>query len=91
MGYTIYFKTEVSKWNELKGFLVEICHNIGFDIEVREDEIIVQPQFQKVEPLIIRKKGKSSVKTYGLEPYTSLYRLILYSLALFGSVGISED
>jgi len=91
VGYTIYFKTEISRWNELKEFLVKTCHGIGFYVKVQKDSIIINPGFSKVEPLIIMKKGSNAVKTYGLEPYTSLYKLILYSLSSFGSVEIFED
>ncbi len=91
MGYTIYFKTEISKWRELEEFLREVCAALGFEIGVQGEQILITPASPAVEPLIIKRRGTSSVKTYRIEPYTALYKMIIYSLCSFGSVEVSED
>ncbi|AFN04295.1 hypothetical protein PFDSM3638_07610 [Pyrococcus furiosus DSM 3638] len=92
MGYTIYYKTNVDKWEGAIAFLSRVCKGLRWNFKIRaRGDVIIIPDFKKVEILVIPKKGSGFVKTYGIEPYTTLYLLILHSLNAFGSVEIIED
>ncbi|WP_048056061.1 hypothetical protein [Pyrococcus sp. ST04] len=89
MGYTVYYKTKIDKWREFIKLIERISGGLGIEIKIRENEVILKGE--DVEELRIKKEGYSSVKTYGREPYTSIYLLILYSISSFGSVEVWED
>ncbi|AFK22815.1 hypothetical protein Py04_1241 [Pyrococcus sp. ST04] len=85
----MYYKTKIDKWREFIKLIERISGGLGIEIKIRENEVILKGE--DVEELRIKKEGYSSVKTYGREPYTSIYLLILYSISSFGSVEVWED
>ena len=90
MGYTIYYRVSIKEHEKACAFVKRICSGLNWDCEVNEEEIIIKPVTEEVEPLII-KNGRGFVKTYKREPYTSIYLLLLSSLSAFGSVEVSDD
>ncbi|WP_048053372.1 hypothetical protein [Pyrococcus horikoshii] len=91
MGYSIYYKIEISNWKKMITLINRICDGLGFELIVSHDRVIIDPELGNIESLIIPKKGYGSVKTFGIEPITTIYLLILYSLSSFGSVEVWED
>ncbi|WP_457741962.1 TonB-dependent receptor [Thermococcus sp.] len=91
MGYTIYYKVYVRRWREFIVLIRRACSGLGLRISVRNGEVMIIPNCGKVEPLRIPKKGEGFVKTNLVEPYHSVYTLILYSISSFGDVSVWED
>lgn len=91
MGYTIYYKTTVDRWEEFVSFVERVCYGLGYSVEKDEDALIVIPECSLVEPLIIERNGRGFVKTNLIEPCHTIYLLILHSVAAFGSVSVLED
>ncbi len=91
MGHTLYYKYACERWGELKRFLQEISRGIGLDISEGDELVVIHSPYPTVEPLLIRKSGEEFVKTNKIEPYHSIYKLIIYSLAFFGSLEVWED
>ncbi|MFA4663087.1 hypothetical protein [Pyrococcus kukulkanii] len=89
MGYTIYYRVRITKWSEFVKFIERICHGLGMELELSNDSVMIKGE--SVESLLIPAKGEGFVKTYGKEPVTSIYLLILYSASAFGSVLVWED
>ncbi len=91
MGHTIYYKTEVSKWEEFEGFLKRVCMGLGYGVESQGDAVLIFPNCEAVEPLRVERKGEGFAKTNLIEPCHSVYLLMLHSVASFGSVAVWED
>ncbi|WP_048146679.1 hypothetical protein [Pyrococcus abyssi] len=91
MGYSIYYKTSIREWDKFIIFIDRVSQGLGLNVDLLEDEVIIYPGLERVEPLRIPRKGYGSVKTFGIEPITSIYLLFLYSLSSFGSVEVWED
>ncbi|MDI3475305.1 MAG: hypothetical protein PWQ79_615 [Thermococcaceae archaeon] len=91
MGHTIYYNTEIRRWEDFKKFLKRIARGLGYSLLPEKEWIILVPDSDGVEPLKIKKSGAHSAKTYLREPYHSIYLLILYSASAFGSVEVWED
>ncbi|AEC52834.1 hypothetical protein PNA2_1920 [Pyrococcus sp. NA2] len=72
-------------------FLDRICLGLGFNLEIFDNEVLVDPKVNDVEKLLIPRIGFGCVKTFEKEPITSIYLLILYSLSSFGLVKVWED
>ncbi len=88
MGYTIYYRIKLDEPERAFRFIERACRGLGMECELEEERIIIK--CPSVEPLII-KNGEGFAKTYGREPCTSLYLLLLLSLSAFGSVELWED
>ncbi|MCD6373074.1 MAG: TonB-dependent receptor [Thermococcus sp.] len=91
MGHTLYYKYACGRWEDLKKFLREISEGLSLEVSEEEELVIINSPHPGVEALIIRKSGEEFVKTNKIEPYHSLYRLIIHSLAFFGSLEVWED
>lgn len=89
MGHTIYYHLELKEPGRAFRFIEKVCRGLNLEYGLLEGEIIVRCS-PNVEPLVI-KNGKGFAKTYGREPCTSLYLLLLLSLSSFGSVELWED
>ncbi len=88
MGYTIYYRIKLDEHERAFRFIERVCRGLGMECELEGEEIRIT--CPSVEPLII-KNGEGFAKTYGREPCTSLYLLLLLSLSAFGSVELWED
>jgi len=91
VGHTLYYRTDVEKWDEFKGFVERTAHGIGYGVRVLEDSVVLSPGSPLVEPLVIERRGGGFAKTNLVEPHHSIYLLILHSIAFFGSVELWED
>ncbi|ASJ16870.1 hypothetical protein A3L04_07180 [Thermococcus chitonophagus] len=89
MGYTIYYRVEITRWSEFVKFIKRICRGLGIGFELSGSYVVVTGE--EAESLVIPPSGEGFVKTYGREPITSIYLLILYSISAFGSVLVWED
>jgi len=91
MGHTIYYRLAIEEWEKAVEFIHRVGEGIGLEVKGGKTLLVVKPQNERIEPLTISRKINGFAKTYGLEPYTSLYLLILYSLSVFGSSEVWED
>ncbi|WP_461864200.1 TonB-dependent receptor [Thermococcus sp.] len=91
MGYSIYYHTKVERWDDFRRFIETVCNGIGLDLSFVGDSILISPECRFVESLMIHRSGEGSVKTNRVEPYHSLYLLVLHSISSFGSVEVWED
>ncbi|AEH24753.1 hypothetical protein [Pyrococcus yayanosii] len=91
MGHTLYYKTRIERWGELRAFLRRICRGLGYEVKEEDSTLTILPECPRVEPLSIPRRGFGFAKTNLVEPYHSLYLLILHSLCSFGSVEVWED
>lgn len=91
MGYTIYYKISLRDENKMLRVLKPIINELGFEIYEKEGIIVIKPDHDYVEPLIIKNGEWMSVKTYKREPCTAIYKLILLSFSSFGSVEVFDD
>ncbi|RLF74551.1 hypothetical protein DRN43_04390 [Thermococci archaeon] len=90
MGYTIYYRIKIDNHEKALSFIERVCRGLGMECELEGGGIRIICPSGGVEPLII-KNGEGFVKTYGREPCTSLYLLLLLSLSAFGSVEVFDD
>lgn len=88
MGYTIYYRIKIDEPGRAFRFIERTCRGLNLEYELQEGRIIIR--CPSVESLII-KNGEGFAKTYGREPCTSLYLLLLLSLSAFGSVEVFDD
>lgn len=91
MGYTIYYKISLRDRSRMLRVLKPIVKELGFEIYEEGDIIVIKPDHNYVEPLIIKNGEWMGVKTYKREPFTAIYKLILLSLFSFGSVELFDD
>ena len=91
MGHTLYYYTDIERWEEFKGFLKRVSEGLGYVFFEKGESVFIRPECLSVEPLEIRKKGKGFTKTNLIEPCHSIYLLILHSVSSFGSISVWED
>jgi hypothetical protein len=91
LGHTVYYKTSIEQWEAFREFIERICTGLKYNFRASETKIVITPHCRSVEPLVIEKKGEGFAKTYRIEPYHSIYLLILHSVCSFGSIEIWED
>ena len=91
MGHTLYYSTSVEKWKEFTHLVKKACRGLEWEAKILKDSVVVRAPCNHVEMLVIEKNGKGFVKTNLVEPCHSIYLLILYSVAAFGSVSLWED
>jgi len=91
LGHTIYYITEIDEWGKFLKFMKDVCNGLGLEAVAEKERLTILPGCMGVEPLKIPRKGYGFAKTNKVEPCHSVYRLVLYSLASFGSVSVWED
>jgi len=91
VGHSIHYLLHVVEWESFRDFIQGVANGIGYRVDISGESLILYPDHQLVEPLIIPKIGSYSVKTNLIEPHHSIYLLILHSVAFFGSVSLWED
>ena len=90
MGYTIYYRVSFNDRDKALKILRPILEELNFRVYEENAEIIIEPDCERVEPMIINGRWMSA-KTYKLQPYTGIYKLLLLSLSSFASVEAFDD
>ncbi|WP_199919981.1 hypothetical protein [Thermococcus piezophilus] len=90
MGYTIYYIVSFRDRDKALKVLKPILEELNFRVYEKNAAIIIEPNCERVEPMIINGRWMSA-KTYKLQPYTGIYKLLLLSLSSFASVEAFDD